>query len=75
MHNQFIRQLEGRKTDTGASEVILPVTKLNKRYQDSGIYICRAQNDIADRYGNKIQRGSGSFISEGKFFVVDFLFL
>ncbi|OPL33812.1 hypothetical protein AM593_04678, partial [Mytilus galloprovincialis] len=50
MHNQFIRHLEGRKTATGAGEVILPVTNLNERYQDSGIYICRAQNGIADKY-------------------------
>ncbi|XP_063399062.1 kin of IRRE-like protein 2 [Mytilus trossulus] len=65
MHNQFIRRLKGRKTDTGASEVILPVTNSFERYQDSGIYICRAQNDIADRYGNKLQNGFASFISEG----------
>ncbi|XP_076116667.1 uncharacterized protein LOC143084144 [Mytilus galloprovincialis] len=65
MHNQFIRHLEGRKTATGAGEVILPVTNLNERYQDSGIYICRAQNDIADKYGNKMQNGYVSFISEG----------
>lgn len=55
MHKQFIRQLEGRKTDTGASEVILPVTNLNKRYQDSGIYIYVVhkmilQTDLGTKY-------------------------
>ncbi|CAG2228170.1 unnamed protein product [Mytilus edulis] len=56
---------KAEKTATGAGEVILPVTNLNERYQDSGIYICRAQNGIADKYGNKMQNGFVSFISEG----------
>lgn len=65
IYNEFIRHLKGGYT----GELILPVANSEERYQDSGIYTCRARNDIADKHGNKIQKGSVSFISEGKYFM------
>ncbi|CAG2232728.1 CADM4 [Mytilus edulis] len=56
-YNEHIRYLNS----TGREDIILPSTDLQfKRYQDTGIYICRVSNGIPDREGNYKQEGNGT---------------
>ena len=51
----LIRQLDG-----GTNGVLtLPSIPVEDRYQDSGEYVCTADNDIVGRDGRKKQTGSG----------------
>lgn len=64
-YNEHIRYLNS----TSPGNLTLPNIESNlKRYQDSGIYICRATNGIPDKNNNYEQEGKVFFVSEGNVF-------
>ncbi|VDI73957.1 Hypothetical predicted protein [Mytilus galloprovincialis] len=55
-----------RSLGSGSNEILnLPELDRTKRYQDTGIYKCFAENGIVGKEGNKTQSGSVFFVNEG----------
>ncbi|XP_071125361.1 uncharacterized protein [Mytilus edulis] len=56
-----------RSLGSGSNGILnLPELDRTKRYQDTGIYKCFAENGIVGKDGNKTQSGSVFFVNEGR---------
>jgi hypothetical protein len=61
MYGVLIRELYGGQNGV----LTLPNIPVEDIYQDSGEYVCTADNDIVGRDGNVNQTGSGNVIING----------
>lgn len=59
--NEHIRYIEVSSDGI----VTLPPVDALDRYQDTGLYVCNASNNIPNRKGNTFQQGEAYLVSDG----------
>ncbi|CAC5379149.1 unnamed protein product [Mytilus coruscus] len=60
LFNEHIRYIEVSSDGIAT----LPPMEASDRYQDTGLYVCNASNDVPDREGNKFQQGKAFLVSD-----------
>ncbi|CAC5368465.1 unnamed protein product [Mytilus coruscus] len=60
--NEHIRYIE---VSSDGIATLPPIEALD-RYQDTGLYVCNASNDVPNREGNKFQQGEAYLVSDAQ---------